>query len=359
MSHFIHNITDFLASKNGKIVVAAASILCGIIWVGLPSKKNASIESEQGADSEPELWASSTTDSTPPIQQVDTNESFELFKPAKPKAEPAVAPQAEPPNPKPITETTIKIPLPREVPQIHEPLFKEEHEVVSRDTAPQKLLERPTLPALETGAVIHCQLIAPVSADQNGAPVIAHVTRPLIRDGIPIIPRGSRLFGKVQTSNDGRMFFEPEWITRDSAGKEITISAFARQKGDGVLHNRSGVPGTTEGRSENSDIGKITLGNVVKGIAALGKDTVRTGIGELVPGTARNTLINGGIQVVDTLLPPQKEQKKHTEPNLIVPAGREFTLVVSSTTRDKVDKPTSSQNIDLLLEQMLRKQLER
>lgn len=356
---FYYSVKDFLVSRNGKIFLAVCFTLGAVIWVGSDHKSGLSDTSIKDSDSSLQVDSSSSPTASEPIHQIDTNDSFEVFTPLNPKetkVETPIAKISEPPS-VPRSEPTLSIP--KDLPLVHEPLFKEEHSPLKEAPRIPAASTQVKLPSLEMGAVVHCQLIAPVLADQKDAPVIARLTRSLIREGITVIPKGSQLFGKVQSSKDGRVFLQSEWTIRNSAGKQMTISAFAREKGHDFSNNKLGLPDLQENQPKRPDTGGTILGNVVKGIAALGKDTVRTEFGEYIPGTTRNVIINGSTQVLDTLLPDTSTREKESEPSYFVPAGLEFTLVVSSPSKQKSDNTPSSENIDLLIEQMLRKRLGR
>ena len=93
--------------------------------------------------------------------------------------------------------------------------------------------------------------------------------------------------------------------------------------------------------------------------AALGKDTVRTNLGDFVPATGRNAIINGSSAAIDQLLKKPENEAIKKEPYLNVPAGTEFYLVASSKGNSHQSEVAEHSNLDSLLEQMMKKRLER
>lgn len=216
----IYLIKDFLYSRNGKILILCAVIVVSAFYASKHSngKSQPSLPHKQQSD----LWSDELDDREVPYQQTSRNTSFVPFVPVSPKPETIVIKEpAEPENKRPVLPTkaiavTIA-PLIKE--QLSQPLVSQDDTATS--TTP--------LPALEEGALIYCRLLSPASTDFKGSPVTAETMRPVIRNGIPLIPRGSKLTGMVQTSKNDRIFFEPEWRVRIPSGKQLTILAHSQE----------------------------------------------------------------------------------------------------------------------------------
>lgn len=333
-------------------------LFAAILWINAPSGGNQSVAIEPSPTSDEKTLSSSVLDPVTPIQQIEKNESFEIFTPAK--LEDRKVDQQSPSitnNESPIRKL-LPVPTPASVPISHEPLIKEEHSPAEISST-QEPAHSPTLPTLETDARIHCQLLTPVTTDFDNAPVEAIVTRPLIRNGVLIIPKGTKVSGKVQSTKNERIFFDTNWSLVNSVGKPVAISGMARQKSNDTSDGHLGLPGFLENQPQAGTTGKEILGSLIKGVAELGKETVRTNVGEFVPGTGRNAIINGSSRVVDQLLTKPKDPSIKNEPYIHVLAGTEFYLIVSSEGNSPQREITEQSNLDSLLEQMMKKRLER
>ncbi|MDF1713382.1 MAG: TrbI/VirB10 family protein [Akkermansiaceae bacterium] len=173
------------------------------------------------------------------------------------------------------------------------------------------------------------------------------------------MPKGTKVSGKVQSTKNERIFFDTTWSLANSVGKPVAISGFARQKSSNTSDGRLGLPGFLENQPQSETTGKAIVGSLIKGAAEFGRDTVRTSIGEFVPGTRRNAIINGSSNVIDQLLTKPRDTSIKNEPYVHVPAGTDFYLVVSSQENPRQSEVEEQSNLDNLLEQMMKKRLER
>lgn len=345
----IYVIKDFLFSRNGKILVLCAVLIFCIFNFDKFKPKNS--EAPEGISAQQSaLWGDDADDQQAPLKQLESNKSFNPFTPLPSKSEKLHTP--EPPQEKTITFK----PTPVAAIELSAPLFKEERTQQKQTT--QNIQKPFTLPKLEAGAIIHCQLLTPATTDTANAPVIARSTHAVIRDGITIIPRGSRLFGKIQTSKNKRVFFSPNWKISIKNNQSLTLSAQVQEKNynhQARRYNpsdgRLGLPAFVENDSPKKK--SNFLHKLVKGIGRFGKDTVRSGIGDYVPATGRNIAIDITSTVIDEVLPkPKKDIIKQT-PYLNIPAGREFYLVVSNI------KQATQSSPDLSIDELLRKAMQR
>lgn len=346
---------DFLSTRNGKILLLAATITIAAIFSSnhLTSKKSeAAIQPIPSSDP----WADDNGEHTTPLQQTKRNKSFEPFTPIAPKPEKLVVK----PKPKPQPKRLPVIPPRKNTVRQIAPLFKEQRKASKPKIA--ETTQSPTLPTLETGAVIHCRLLTPATTDHANLPVIAQITRPVIRNGIVIIPKGSRISGSISTTKNKRIFFAPEWQVHLGRNTSINLSAQAQEKSYNrqthsynLADGRIGLPGFIENekKPEQNNI----LGEVVKGIARLGKETVKTAAGEYVPSTGKNTAINIGSTAIDGLLPQPKQPAIKQGAYIHVPAGREFYLIVNSTAPSHGNSQSSPTSIDQLWIEAMRKRM--
>ena len=344
-------IKDFLLTRNGLIFASSLTILLTILWLNHSKGSEKSGVASSSPEPTSTLWSS---DSEHTLQDVEQNESFEPFLPSK--APPPEAVESIPERVPIFDQATLIVETP-ELPIAHEPLIKEEREYTSKMT-PQLPTALPRYPELEQGARIDCQLTSSPSSDRNNSPILGRVIRPLFRDGVLLVPVGSSVFGQIENAKQMTLYPHHNWTIQTPAGKRLAISALAYGQTPERLVARTGLTGHKEDLPPQKTIGKQLLGNVIKGIAALGKDTVRTGIGEYVPSTTRNVVINGSTQIIDGVLGNNEAAEKAIGPTIYAPAGQEFTLVVSSIRKEPTLAPKSQPNIDQLLEQILRKRLQ-
>lgn len=359
MPTFIYTLSDFLRSKNGIVCLITSVIFIAILWLGSSETNSKTLTIDSSNPPQNDASHDSILSDKSPITQVDTKSSFELFNPHKPKRQEETT-QHEPATAvEPVAKTLLPPPIPLPLPLHHEALIKEEHPTSLITSIESTNPPAPSLPPLEPGARIQCQLLTPASTLQDKSPINAVVTRSLYRDGVLIIPKGAQISGNIHSSAGNRIIFGTNWNLENSAGEIISLSAVARQKSHDVSHGSLGVPGFLKNQPQAEPTGKKILASLIKGAAALGKDTVRTNLGDFVPATGRNAIINGSSAAIDQLLEKPKNKATTQEPYLSVPTGTEFYLVVSSGKGERQIKTNDSPNIDRLLEQIMRKRIDR
>lgn len=344
-------IKDFLLTRNGLIFTASVAILLSILWLNHTRDSDKPSVATSNPEPKSALWRNNSNNT---LQDVEKNKSFEPFIPSK--AQPPEAVELIPER-IPFTDQTTLIAEPPELPIVHEPLIKEEREHTPKMTL-QPPATLPRYPELEQGARIDCQLVSSPTTDQKASPILARVTRSVFRDGVLLIPAGSSVFGHVEDAKQDTLYPHHDWTILTPTRRRLSISALAYGQTPEKFMARTGLTGQSDESTPKKTVGRQLLGNVVKGIAALGKDTVRTGLGEYVPSTTRNVVINGSSQIIDAVLADDEAPQKVVKPTIYAPAGQEFTLVVSSARREPAPAPKSQPNIDQLLEKMLRKRLQ-
>ncbi|MDB4265136.1 TrbI/VirB10 family protein [bacterium] len=356
MLHHFHIFFAFLGTRQGKLILLGAVSLIGAGYLFTsPEKEQVTKEAVSKKNS---VWAEDYNDPDTAHRQVKKYDSFVAFVPKPPKREiTKVETPASVENPVNIPKPTIPI-------KLQAPLIKMQRTpgvTIEEGESPNAV----KLPPLELGATLNCQLSTPAATDNPNSPVIAVVTRPLIRDGITIIPRGSKLFGKVQSSSNNRIFFAQNWTLVDSTGEPRSISGNAQERAYDELSKQLlasdgglGLTGSIVNEARAEKLGPKILGTVVKGIAQLGKQTVTTSFGEIIPTNGRNAAITGGSAIIDQALAPNEQETIKAKPYVSVPAGKKFYLVVSQA-NSRTGLNDGERTIDQLLKDSLNQRLRR
>lgn len=349
-------LTDFFRSRQGKLfIIVTISLLTLIFLFNTFDKKE---PDQRPITRQKGIWEEDYNDQSSPPRKTKKYDSFVPFVPAPP--EPKVvrieegAPKLKPTIPKPIVSI-----------QLQAPLIKEQRKP-TQIANHKEALEPVKLPLLEMGATLHCQLSTPATTDNQNSPVIALVTRSLIRDGITIIPRGSKLFGKVQSSANNRIFFAPDWTVLSTDGKQRKLRGNVQEKGYNMLTNellasdgKLGLPGAIVNQTNPKKLSANILGTLVKGVAQFSKETVRTNVGEFIPSSGRNTAIAGSSEIIDQLLTKERQETIKLGPYIHVPAGNEFYLVVTEGGPESESHHANKASIDDLLNEAVRRRLQK
>jgi len=101
------------------------------------------------------------------------------------------------------------------------------------------------------------------------------------------------------------------------------------------------------------------LRDLTKGIAKLGKDTIRTQAGDYISATGRTLAIETGSQAIDHFLPQSDQPTVKRSSYILIPAGREFYLTISNSknNRSNYQEDSKSSSLDILLEEAARSRL--
>jgi hypothetical protein len=341
-------LKDFFLSRNGKILILCAVIVIASFYTSKRFKNSPSPHPLPG-NVKSDLWSDKPDDTGTSSTRVGRNTSFEPFVPLASKSE---APVIK------VKEIPSKVPADL-VSHAQPPLIKEQRKSVA--TALPKL-DSPTLPVLEEGALIHCRLLSPATTDSGDSPVIAAVTRPVIRDGITLIPKGCKIIGTIQRAVNDRVFFAPEWRVNLHADSRVTLKAEVQERSYDYLANipngsdgRSGLPGTFHNAEASEKSG--LLPTLAKSLTRFGKETIRTGVGEFVPATGRNLALEGSSALIDHFAKPSDQSSPEKQRFVEVPAGHEFYLLILSAVAASDSNQAKSSSIDDLLEDVARKRL--
>lgn len=232
-------------------------------------------------------------------------------------------PQPEPERkPEPLAEVKPAERLPK---LIHE------FEVVQKPAASEKPTKAEA-PFIPFGSVIAARLVQPVLCGKQAVPVIAELLQP-IRDkkGQIWIPRGTRIHGRLSSGNlPGRLESTGGWIFVLPGSKLLETKASLQdrdfdpaRKIYGVNDGTAGIVGTEikTGGWKNGKVAKAGLA-----IAAdASQDRMRTALGEVELGSARNAVLRGVSSLVNGVVP---KDENSTESIVSVPAGKEFYLYI-------------------------------
>jgi hypothetical protein len=82
-------------------------------------------------------------------------------------------------------------------------------------------------------------------------------------------------------------------------------------------------------------------------------------MGEFVPATGRNAVLNTTSTIIDQLLGKPARPSAPPKPYLIAPAGTEFLLTISAAKSPGESTQGNPTSIDALLEQTLRQRLKK
>ncbi|MFT6238014.1 MAG: hypothetical protein ACJAQT_000083 [Akkermansiaceae bacterium] len=201
-----------------------------------------------------------------------------------------------------------------------------------RDEVPP-LPQEPKL-GLEAGAILYVELVAPLTSEQNEGSVLARLSRPLMRGGKTLAPKGAPLVGAIQQASQNRLFLAVDWQLQRSDGIWVPLRAQAQessidlQTGKYTLNDgRAGIPGLAKPKvSGKNSLWAKTVKTLAVATGRLAQDRVRTTVGDYVPGTARNVILEETSRAIENHgVPFLTGNQEATEP-VIVEAGRRFYL---------------------------------
>jgi len=193
---------------------------------------------------------------------------------------------------------------------------------------------------LNSGDLLHCQLIARVTSEQKDAPVRARSTAPLIRRGRVILPAGTNLSGQMRSVEGGQMQFDRKWAVQLPSGARAQIEGVAQQMAFDPASRRHlatdgnpGIPSHTTAVQERKDSSwKKILGTFASAAGRMTQERTRTALGDQIPASARNVLLEGASDLVDdrtealTAIPTESRPKPHAE----VPPGTVFYIEIQA-----------------------------
>ena len=334
----IYSVIDFLKSRLGQMLVLSAVVIVVIIGVGAYHQKKQQETLAMGAfpraSEHPSYDRGKTmrVDGKDVYGHVESNASFEPFEPP---SEMEVEPE-----PQFVLPMTNLDPQPRVERDRFEPmpsLIASERSAPELSDLPVSQVKDPGLKIVE-GALLHCQLTAPVSSNQGRAQVQAKLTKPYYVRGRMLLPIGTQLQGKLQNGKGDRMYFTEEWQAKLPSGKWTSLNGQVQEKalhaktskylpGDGL----AGLPGAEAEitKSPNQQWRSLlsTFGSAATRVA---QNRTRTVIGDQIPASAQNVLLEGTGDLIEnwsSQLSERQSSQLTLEPNpLVIDAGIEFYI---------------------------------
>jgi hypothetical protein len=318
-----YSVIDFIKGRTGRVLVFAALFL--VIFVLIARHHTRKTREAEIVDTTlarlpaAQWWGdSSQPQETQPndFSVTDRKEGFEPYLPPVLKPDPPVpAPAPETPDVKP------DVPL--------EPLILSQRALEDGEShAEDRPTESPPAAlAVEDGDLLHCQLLSRVTSEQLAAPVQARVTAPLIRRGRVIIPVGTKLSGSIRSVEGGRMRFDEKWSVEWPLGDRAKISGDVQEASFDPASRQylasdgsAGIPARIIVPPEKEDHAwKKILGTFASAAGRMSQERTRTAIGDQIPASARNVLLEGVSDLVDdqtealTAIPTESHPKPHAE----------------------------------------------
>lgn len=344
-----YRITDFFKTRTGHLSLFALAVVSLFLFAAKYFKKKDESH-ELMASQFPRLnnaggWADDETGSSnsspqevKSYQHEQPNQNFSPLRSLTSKPEPRL-----------VVET------PREVveePVIEEafvpltPLIKfQSRASATVDSRPERLRDEPkeellppTEPVLnlEAGALLYAELAGPLSSELNGGVVSAKLNRALIRGGKLLAPKGASLMGSLQQTAQNRLFLSADWQLQLADGKWVKLRGQAQESSldpktwQYTLNDgRAGLPGIPKSNGKQiNPLWTKTLRTLALVDGRLAQDRVRTAVGDFVPGTARNIVLEGTSQIIEQDGIPFLSGQSNPSPLVIVEAGRPFYLSI-------------------------------
>ena len=190
------------------------------------------------------------------------------------------------------------------------------------------------------GALLHCQILQPVSSEHLG-PVQVRLTRSVVIRGQTQLEYGAILAGRIKEFRAGRFFFEQEWNGRNGEGAVVSIMAVSQQNDYSVSlgqfgrqDGQVGIPGRPIKEPVESKGGEGLLGNILRASGELAKDRAQSALGEYLPYNARNIILEGAANSLDSHLDRFKESVDKGQEEFVIAAGAEFYLLAVKSRTD-------------------------
>ncbi len=343
-----YRITDFLKTRTGHLflfgLAVVALFLMATKFFKKKEKSQELVASQFPYLSEDGEWvagkdsAASHSSSADQYQHAILNDDYTPFTPPVPVRKTVPPPKTDP--------EPIEVPEEREVFVSLPPLIKyqgkatrsQPEDRVERQTEP--IEEPPVAPTpptlnLRPGRLLYAELRAPLSSELTDGVVTARLTRPLLRAGKMIAPKGATLIGSIQQTAQGRLFLAPDWQLRRADGVNVPLRGEAQEcsidpkTGKYTLNDgRAGLPGLLPPRGNRiNSLWARTLRILTVVGGRLAQDRVRTAVGDYVPGTARNAVLEGVVQIAGQGWPSSVSRSPEAAP-VIIEAGRRFYLSI-------------------------------
>ncbi|MBK1884413.1 TrbI/VirB10 family protein [Luteolibacter pohnpeiensis] len=331
-----YSIIDFFKGRTGRVLIFSAIFLVVFLLMAKRYRDKTSNEDQViAAFPKPPggQWWSDT--SLPKEQEVDyvvtdRRANYQSYHPPAVTV-PDLASRFIPPVEK--SEELIDIP--------REPLILTQRTAEADENSPNtESVHKPETDNLfEEGDLLHAVLMAPVSSDQQDAPVQARLSAPFVRNGKTILPLGTRIFGRLRSSQNGRMYFDRKWTIDLASGDKIEITGVIQESsqdpvsGDYLTTDgQSGIQGiVTEPKEKEDHHWEKLAGTFASAAGRIAQDRTRTAIGDQIPASGRNILLEGTSDLIDdytdNLGNLDSETLKPRNP-VSIPSGTRFYLQV-------------------------------
>ncbi|MDA7865139.1 TrbI/VirB10 family protein [Akkermansiaceae bacterium] len=333
---------DFIRTRNGQVLAFTLILAILFVFAARWQKSRQADEEEKGSRL-PKLSPGEFWDENSPESQVANKEDFEVteINPSSrvfriPPPRPVVSRQPE------DLEVTPEPMVSQFVPRSPLIVFERSLETMKEnDDAPVAGIDpRPSI-QLESGRMLYCQTVSPVCSGQGNALVILRLIRPHVENGRIVLPKGTTLSGQLNGSNGERLTFGNNWSAKLPSREAFEFGGQLQEAGFSMQFNRyletdgmdglAGIP--SEDREEPSKwkgIGSVLIGAAGR----LAQDRVRTEIGDIVPGSARNVAIGGSTAVLDELIGQERTSPGRSRPILTVPAGTPCYILVMNAAKN-------------------------
>lgn len=333
---------DFIRTRNGQVLVFTL-ILALLFLVAARWQKSRQADEEEKGTRLPKLSPGEFWDENSPNSQAANKEDFEITE-INPSSRVFRVP---PPRPLVRRQPEEQALTPEPIASQFEPrspliVFERSRKIMEKkgDVAVTGKGSGPSI-QLESGRLLYCQTIGPVSSGQGNAPVILRLTRPHVENGRILLPKGTTLSGQLNGSNGERLTFGNNWSTKLPTREAFEFGGQLQEAGYSKQSNRylqtDGMDGLTGVLSEDRDepskwrgIGSVLIGAAGR----LAQDRVRTEIGDFIPGSARNIAIGGSSAVLGEILKQENNSSGRSRLTSTVPAGTPCYILVTGTVRN-------------------------
>ena len=327
LTYYLNELKYWLCGRTGQLVVLSTLVLT-IVTVQLFSdwEKSPVTPAVAGESSEEVSWQEEQGTIV-----TKTNENFHSLEFEEPDFVIANKPpvKAVMPSIEPKPETTK---FEDENFKPLAPLNLMDHPIGEQEQRSVVTKERGKSVQFPQGALLRCQLLQPISSDHLGL-VQVRLTRAAVIQGQTRLRQGAILLGNLKEFRAGRFLFEKEWEARNTEGGVVRITAVSQQndyntssrqfgKADGQL----GIPGQPIKLVEKSKRGQELLGSILRASGELAKDRAQSALGEYVPYTARNVLLEGATGSLEGHLERFKEPVDKADERFAIATGTEFYL---------------------------------
>lgn len=330
---------DFIRTRNGQVL--AFTLIVAILFVVAARWQKSRQADEQAKETRlPKLSPDEFWDESSPDPHASNNGGFEITE-INPSSRVFRVP---PPRPlvRRLPEVAVTTPKPMDpqfVPRGPLIVFERSRETSEeKEDVPETGINSTPSIQLESGRLLYCQTIGPISSGQSTAPVILRLTRPHVENGRILLPKGTTLSGQLNGSNGGRLTFANNWSAKLPSreafefGGQLQEAGFLKQskrylQTDG-MDGLSGIPSELpEEPSKWKGISSVLIGAAGR----LAQDRVRTEIGDFVPGSARNVAIGGSSALLGELLKQEGNSSGRSRPTSTVPTGTPCYILVTNT----------------------------